>query len=161
MPSVMGQDHEFHATDYNLNSINWCKENLKGIHFNHNSLKADLPYADDFFDVIYGISILTHLSEKLHYDWVKELKRILKPDGIMILTTQGDNYKVKLTENELRQYLSGNLIIRARVKEGHRTYSAFHPKSFMHQLFKGTTILAHIESTPDKSKRLPQDIWIV
>jgi SAM-dependent methyltransferase len=161
LPEVIGNDCKYYGTDYNGKSIEWCTKNLTGIEFNTNSLDAVLPYPDDFFDVIYGISIFTHLSEQLHYDWYKELNRILKPNGIMFFTTQGDNYKIKLTQKELDKYDVGQLIVRGKVKEGHRTFSAFHPKGFMTNLFNKADILEHIVTKPDKGKWIPQDIWII
>jgi len=161
LPAVNGDGCSFYGTDYNARSIAWCKENLPGIHFHKNELKAELPWDDGFFDIIYGISIFTHLSEQMHYDWYRELHRVLKPGGIMFLTTQGDNFRVKLTETEAALYDQGKLITRGGTKEGHRTYSAFHPKAFMTRLFENARILEHIETPPEKGKYLPQDIWIL
>jgi ubiquinone/menaquinone biosynthesis C-methylase UbiE len=162
LPVVVGNGCEYFGTDYNSKSIEWCSSNLPDIQFNKNSLNASLPYSDDFFDAIYGISIFTHLSEQLHYDWYSELFRILKPGGIMFLTTQGDNFRVKLTDSERIKYNNGELIIRGKVKEGHRTYSAFHPRGFMEKLFYNVDILEHIETKPTKNEGwLPQDIWII
>jgi len=161
LPGVIGNGCEYYGTDYNIKSIDWCSKNLPNIKFNNNSLNAGLPYSDNFFDIIYGISIFTHLSEQLHYDWYNELYRILKPNGVMFLTTQGDNFKVKLTESELNKYNNGELIIRGKVKEGHRTFSAFHPTSFMNTLFNNVEILEHIETKPENESSLPQDIWII
>jgi SAM-dependent methyltransferase len=161
LPNIIGNGCEFFGTDYNTRTIEWCTRNLSAIKFNNNTLKADLPYIDESIDIIYGISIFTHLSEPMHYEWMKELYRILKPNGIMFLTTQGDNFKVKLTESEKQKYNNGELIVRGNVKEGHRTYSAFHPKGFMTRLFSKVVILEHIETKPEKGKWLPQDIWIV
>jgi len=161
LPVVAGNGCEYYGTDYNASSINWCSENIPGIHFNNNTLEAKLPYSENFFDIIYGISIFTHLSEQMHRDWYAELLRILKPGGIMLLTTQGKNFEIKLTENELEQYQQGKLIVRGNVKEGHRTFSAFHPQAFIHQLFSGAVILEHLVPLPEKNKGLPQDIWII
>ncbi len=161
LPSIVGNNSEYYGTDYNDKTINWCKNKLSGIKFNQNTLQATLPYADDYFDIIYGISIFTHLSEEMHFSWYNELVRILKPDGIMFLTTQGDNFKVKLTDNELKEYNDDLLVVRGKVKEGHRTYSAFHPKEFMLELFRDIKILEHIERPYEKGKLPPQDIWIV
>lgn len=161
LPNVVGNGCEYFGTDYNEKSIEWCSQNLEGIHFNKNSLTANLPYEDNFFYVIYGISIFTHLSEQLHYDWYKELFRTLKPNGIMFLTTQGDNFKIKLTDPELEKYNSNELVVRGKVKEGHRTYSAFHPPKFMQNLFKNAQILEHIETKPENAQSIPQDIWII
>lgn len=60
LPSLL-INAEIYGTDYNKESIAWCKKNLPGIHFNVNTIDAVLPYQNNFFDVIYGISIFTHL----------------------------------------------------------------------------------------------------
>lgn len=155
MPSLLGQDCEYFATDYNADSIVWCQQHLPGIAFNKNSIEANLPYADDFFDVVYGISIFTHLSEPMHYAWYNELHRILKPGGILFLTAQGDLYKTKLTVQERNQYDAGSLVVRGAVKEGHRTFSAFQPPVFMKKLFANASIEQHTEYASS------QDVWIV
>lgn len=161
LPKVIDNGCEYYATDYNKKSIDWCNNHLTDIQFNLNSLAAQLPYVDHFMDVIYGISVFTHLSEPLHYEWYNELYRILKPGGIMFFTTQGDNFKVKLTDSEFKKYNDNHLIVRGNAKEGHRTFSAFHPQGFMRRLFGNVEILEHIVTKPEKATRLPQDIWII
>jgi len=161
LPQTVGNNCEYYGTDYNKESIEWCAKNLNDIKFNNNTIEAKLPYSDDYFDVIYGISIFTHLSEQKHYEWYNELYRILNKNGIMFLTTQGDNFKTKLTDNELKIYNDNNIVVRGNVKEGHRTYSAFHPKEFMKKLFKNVEILEHLQTNPEPNKGLPQDIWII
>lgn len=161
MPNFLGNGCEMYGTDYNKNSIAWCSKNIPDAKFNLNTLDAKLPYSDNFFDAIYGISIFTHLSENKHLEWYQELFRVLKPNGIMFLTTQGDNFKSKLTESELVKYSKGELVVRAKVKEGHRTFSAFHPNDYMIQLYKPASILEHIVRTPQDENDFPQDIWII
>lgn len=156
-----GPQTDFFGTDYNATSIAWCTENLPGIRFNQNSLAARLPYENNFFDVIYGISVFTHLSEKMHFAWFNELFRVLKPGGILLFTTQGENFREKLTANELTAFDEGRLVVRGKTKEGHRTYSAFHPKKFMEELFAQTEIRKHIERKPENGGWLPQDVWIL
>lgn len=161
-PELINNGCVFYGTDYNKKSIEWCRKNLPGISFNINSLQAKLPYENESMDIIYGISIFTHLSEQMHYDWYNELYRILKPEGIMLLTTQGNNFKVKLTKEEIKNFNNHQLIVRGMVKEGHRTYSAFQPAGFMKELFKNVTVLEHLEPMPEDKKSLPQqDIWII
>jgi len=49
-----------------------------------------LPFPDQFFDFIYGFSVFTHI--KYHWDaWLLELKRVLKPRGIMMQTIHAEN----------------------------------------------------------------------
>lgn len=161
LPKFTESKSEFFGTDFNAKSIAWCSGNLPGIQFNRNLLDAQLPYSDSFFDVIYGISVFTHLSKNLHFSWFEELYRVLKPGGIMLFTTQGINFKEKLNNNELKNFDEGKLVIRGKTKEGHRTYSAFHPKKFMEKLFAPAEILEHIERKPDNGGWLPQDVWII
>jgi len=159
IPELLDKRSEIYGTDYNQKSIKWCRENLPGISFIHNSMEAELPYEDNFFDVIFGISIFTHLSESMHYARFKELYRILKPGGILFLTTHGKVFIDKLTASEKEKYLNDKLVIRGKVKEGHRTFTAYHPKQFMEQLFSKMQILEHV---PGVSNEKPQqDIWIV
>ncbi|MBU2552820.1 MAG: class I SAM-dependent methyltransferase [Bacteroidetes bacterium] len=149
-----------YGTDYNPASIEWCKNNLPGIEFNTNTLEAKLPYQDNYFNAIYGISIFTHLSEKMHFEWMDELKRILAPGGLIFLTSHGNAFIEKLTENESAAYHRGELIVRGMTAEGHRTYTAYHPKVFMEKLFEGMKILEHVETSSNNGKA-QQDVWLV
>ncbi len=161
LPQYTGEGCEFYATDYNRKSIAWCKKHLPGIHFHVNSTEASLPYPDHFFDIIYGYSVLTHLSGEKQNQWYTELLRILKPGGILFVTTQGKHYQAKLTRKEKQAFNQGRLVIRGKVKEGHRTFSAFHPSAFMHTFFWDAEILDHKEPKPEPGKAIPQDIWII
>lgn len=160
MPAFLDDNSKLFGTDYNSKSIDWCKTNIDGIDFNCNSLEAKLPYKDDSFDIIYGISIFTHLSEKKHYDWITELTRVLKHGGVMFLTAHGDSFIDKLTEIEKSEYQKGNIVERGMTIEGHRTYTAYHPAGFMNKLFEKLKILEHIE-IPTSGSKAQQDIWIV
>jgi len=161
LPPLTDHSCAYYATDYNEQSISWCKKNIKNVNFNFNKLTAELPYPNEFFDLIYGISIFTHLSETMHIEWINELKRILKPGGILLLTTQGDNFKSKLTDQEKKTFENGKLVVRGKVKEGHRTYSAFHPDAYLRLLFKDFKILNHLVTDPKSKSHIPQDTWIV
>jgi len=165
LPEVVGNNCAFFGTDYNNESIEWCRKHIPGVSFNLNGLEAKLPWPENTFDAIYGISIFTHLSEKMHFDWLKELVRILKPasagGGILFFTTQGSNFRVKLSASEQNLFDKGQLIVRGNVKEGHRTFSAFQPQTFMLHLLKDVDILEHIEPESHNASIPAQDIWIV
>lgn len=160
LPDILPETCSVFGTDYNKNSIEWNKKNIKNISFNLNSLEAKLPYQDSYFDIIYGISIFTHLSEELHYTWKNELTRVIRKEGILILSLQGNLFKTILTQSEANDFDKGNLIVRGNVKEGHRTYSAFQPDDFVQKLFSDYEILEHTESYIKDSK-LQQDIWVL
>jgi SAM-dependent methyltransferase len=39
------------------------------------------------FDLVYAMSVFSHLPEELHLAWVRELARILRPGGVLVATT--------------------------------------------------------------------------
>lgn len=156
-----GQDVSLFGTDYNPQSINWCRDYLPGIHFSLNQLAPPLPFESNFFDAIYGISIFTHLSEERHRQWVQELMRIAKPGGLLLLTTHGDAYQVKLTREEKQRYAKGLLIERSQAVEGHRVFTAFQAPAYFRQLVAPyADILQH---TPGKPRHwgIEQDVWLL
>jgi hypothetical protein len=104
----------------------------------------DFPY--QFFNGIYSVSVFTHLSESMHYAWIPELARVLKPSGILMLTLHGDLYSEKLLPDELVTYQKGALVVRDQVIEGSRFFAVFHPTSFVHKWLGGFDILAHIQN---------------
>jgi SAM-dependent methyltransferase len=151
-PSIYG-------CDYNDSTIEWCRSNLTPMHFEKNQLSPPLPFENQFFNAVYALSVLTHLSEEKHFEWVQELKRILKPGGILIVTTHGEAYRDKLLNQELAHYDSHHLVVRKGVKEGKRCYTAFHPPRFIREtLFKSWKMLEHFPSPI--SKNLVQDVWV-
>jgi ubiquinone/menaquinone biosynthesis C-methylase UbiE len=162
LPDILGERAKIFGTDYNKRSIEWCKNNLKGIEFNHNNLEAVLPYESNLFDFIFGISIFTHLSKELHYKWIKELTRTTKKGGILFFTTHGNAFKQKLTDKELKKFIEGDIVIRGYVKEGHRTFTAYHPIKFMQNLFSsnGLKVIQHVEQESNNGKA-QQDIWLL
>ena len=160
LPVYVDKSAHFFGTDYNKNYVTWCAKSIPDISFQKNELIPPLLYTDDFFDCIYGISILTHISESLHFLWFKELMRVLKPGGILFLTLHGDSFKEKLTLEERKKYDDGHIIIKSNTKEGHRTYGAFHPDKFVKELIDRHTLLEHIKGTIING--IPQqDVWII
>ena len=59
--------------------------------FSVNGPLPPLPYADGSFDLIYGVSVFTHLSEEHQRAWLPELRRILKPGGLLLLSFHSKN----------------------------------------------------------------------
>lgn len=161
LEDVVGSNNRFFATDYNFETIQWCRENIRGVEFNHNAIDAKLPYEDSFFDIIYGLSIFTHLSEQKHYEWAKELIRVLKPQGIFVFSTQGKIYLSKLTTKEQKQFNNDTIVVRSSEFEGHRVFSSFQPPKFIRKLFENEEILEHIEPPASIENPYPQDLWIV
>ncbi|MGE3143703.1 MAG: class I SAM-dependent methyltransferase [Hyphomonadaceae bacterium] len=83
-------DHapHFHGADIDADNIAWCAAHLPGAYVRA-ELEPPLPFADGAFDFIYGISVLTHLSERHEAAWLAELRRISSPKARLILSVLG------------------------------------------------------------------------
>ena len=143
------------GTDYNERSIRWCQDHLPAIDFRINGLMPPLSFEDQSFNMVYGISIFTHLSEPAHKAWIKELHRVLSPGGILVLTLHGHSFRMKLNEEERNRFDEGRLVVRGQVKEGHRTYTTFHPERWVRSWASEFTVAEHIPGAPGV-----QDTWI-
>jgi ubiquinone/menaquinone biosynthesis C-methylase UbiE len=160
LPSLLDKSCKIYGADYNPESIKWCRENIKAANFSLNSLSPPMTFDDNSFDIIIGISIFTHLSEKMHVAWFNELLRITRQNGIILISTQGEAFLEKLSKDEIKKFNAGNLVVRGKTREGHRTYSAFHSPVYMKKLISPNKVIEFIEG--GKSKGRPgQDIWII
>jgi len=78
---VVGVDISSECIDHSKN-----KYNKKNIEFKVGSI-ADLPIVDNSIDVIVSFETIEHVTYKLQKEFIKESKRVLKNDGVMIIST--------------------------------------------------------------------------
>ncbi len=90
------------GTDVDAESIGWCRSTYPNQRFTVNSPSPPLPFDVHSFDFIYGVSVLTHLSEANQLVWLKELHRLLKPEGIAILSVHGPLSWTRLPPKDLQ-----------------------------------------------------------
>jgi mutator protein MutT len=81
----------WHGADVDAESIEWCRSSIPGGVFCVNGPLPPLLYGDGTFDLIYGVSVFTHLSEEHQKAWLPELRRILKPGGLLLLSFHSKN----------------------------------------------------------------------
>lgn len=79
---------EPHGIDIDADNIDWCIHNLTG-NFRVVSLDPPTGLPSSYFDLIYGISIFTHLSAPDQIRWLEELARITAPGGYVLATIHG------------------------------------------------------------------------
>lgn len=79
------------GVDVNAERIAWCQLNLQPpLRFATTTTAPHLPFGDDSFDLAYGISVFTHISE-LADAWLLELLRVVRPDGHLYLTIHDEH----------------------------------------------------------------------
>jgi len=79
----------FTGADIDSDNIAWCKEHLQNGNFFHIPLHPPTSFDDNTFDLIYGISVFTHLREDVQFAWLQELNRITRPGGIVLVSIHG------------------------------------------------------------------------
>jgi SAM-dependent methyltransferase len=95
--------------DLNGTLMMWCQQHLSPpFKFATSTSFPHLPFEDGYFDLIYAFSVFTHICD-LAEAWLLELKRIVRPGGILYLTVH-DKHSIdllfnKYTDNELSQQL--------------------------------------------------------
>jgi SAM-dependent methyltransferase len=83
------QGKDFHAVDIDRRFIDWYHEALPYVKARVVEPGEPLPYADDTFDLIYQVSVLTHVDERTHKALLEELARVAKLGGVLLLTVSG------------------------------------------------------------------------
>ncbi|MEH2305905.1 methyltransferase domain-containing protein [Nostoc sp.] len=81
-----------YGVDVDEEMINLCRETVKYGKYNvvNSSPPSDLP--SESFDLIYAYSVFSHLNEATHIKWIEEFSRILKPNGLLIVTTRSRSH---------------------------------------------------------------------
>jgi ubiquinone/menaquinone biosynthesis C-methylase UbiE len=82
-----------HGCDIDSEAIAWNKQNIRGPNFTCVNPYPPTPYGDGTFDIVYGISVMTHLEEQTQMHWLKELKRITQPGAILALSVMGEKLR--------------------------------------------------------------------
>jgi SAM-dependent methyltransferase len=75
------------ASDIDEEAIAWNRANLGRVaDFRPNDHQPPLPFEDGAFDLVYGISVFTHLPEDLQWAWLEDLRRVVRPGGVVLTT---------------------------------------------------------------------------
>ena len=74
--------------DCNEDLIDFCRESNPWARFELNDPLPPTDLAADHFDLAFSYSVFTHLREDVHLAWLDELRRVVKPGGLLILTVR-------------------------------------------------------------------------
>ncbi len=151
---------ELHGCDSNPVAMEWCAENLPFGAFAVNALESPLDYDARSFDLVYALSVFTHLPPHLQAHGMRELHRILKPGGVLVISLHGDALFGRLNRAERADYRAGRLVVRGGDLAGTNHCAAFHPPAFVRGAFAdGFEVL---ELAPKGAKgNPPQDAWLL
>jgi SAM-dependent methyltransferase len=90
---VISHDVDFLGSDVDGDLIQWCAENIcecpavkSKVGFCINPYEPPLKMPPNSFDLIYSISVFTHLAAETQIRWFRELERLLRPEGHLLIS---------------------------------------------------------------------------
>ena len=89
---------QLYGSDCWEKAIDVCRETNIWCEFSLNDPFPPTDYADNSMDLIYLYSVFSHLSEKAHLAWLAEFQRILRPGGLLIVTTRSRKHLLTLSQ---------------------------------------------------------------
>jgi SAM-dependent methyltransferase len=151
---------DLHGCDSNPVAVEWCDRHLPFARFRVNALETPLDYDTGSFDLVYALSVFTHLPQRLQWFWMCELRRVLKPGGVLLLSLHGDALRGRLTRSERTDYRAGRLVVRGADLIGTNHCAAFHPPAYVRAVMaEGFEVM---EQVPEgASGNPPQDAWLL
>jgi len=159
LPPMLGPGWRVTGSDANVKTIRWCSEHLHDIQFVQNGDVPPLPFSDAEFEFAYAISVFTHLDADLQRRWARELRRVLKPGGMLLCTLNGNASRSLLTPGEQSAYDRAEPVVRGEVTGGTRCFVAYHPPAYVRaDLLRGLEVVEHLPAPNVFGER--QDVYI-
>jgi SAM-dependent methyltransferase len=103
---------EIAGCDIDADSVEWVRENLCPPFSVHLCAEnPPLPWADGHFDLIWALSVFTHITDAWSA-WLVELDRVLADDGLLITTVVGPAYAAGVTREPWEEDRIGMNVLR-------------------------------------------------
>jgi len=129
------------GSDVDELNVRFGKQQNADIDFVHSPYYPPLPFKDGSFDVAYGISVMTHLTEGAQIAWLKELRRIVKRGAPVVLTVHGEyaifdvaRRNVGVLQSALARGISDQMLdmnLGPKLKDKFYYRSTFHTKKYV------------------------------
>jgi SAM-dependent methyltransferase len=140
-----GLDARIYGTDINSRAIKWCRANLPFVEVGVNALEPPLGYGDATFDLVYALSVFTHLPVETQLAWRDELRRVVRPGGHLLLTLHGEAFADGLTPEERSVWDAGGCVERWVKAAGSNLCGAFHSPAFVRdRIAAGWQLVEHV-----------------
>lgn len=102
---------EIWGVDIDEPSIDWVSRNLcPPLHSSRSGSEPPLPFADGHFDLIWALSVFTHLLSPMR--WLAELHRVLASGGLLIVSYMGRYNGEAFTHEPWDEDRTGLVILR-------------------------------------------------
>jgi SAM-dependent methyltransferase len=78
-----------YGSDINPDHVNWCRDNLPAVTTLLNGAVPPIATPDASMDFVYCLSVFSHLPDDQARVWFSELARVIRPGGLLVITTHG------------------------------------------------------------------------
>jgi SAM-dependent methyltransferase len=125
--------------------IDLCKSTNKWCQFATIAPQPKISFfKDNTFDLIFCYSVFSHLAEDIHWEWLQEFQRILKPGGLLIATTQEREFITwcaEMRDNPSKQTTAWHRTIASAFKNRDQCLNDYDNGKFCHQGTGGGGVL--------------------
>lgn len=159
--SYLKKDSICYGADIDSNTIQWCRQFIDSVYFDCIEHQT-LPYPSNYFHLVYGISVLTHIPHTATQYWLTELNRVLLPNGIAILSTHGANFYDQLNHQEKIKLQTEGAFSNAFKKDGDRSKTTYHEANHFKKILEyHFSIVEFWEGHQFPQKMGGQDCWVI
>lgn len=159
LPAAFETPAQLHGCDPNPRAVAHVRRALPYVAMAQSQDLPPAPYSDASFDAIYGVSILTHLSESAARAWIGELARLIADAGVVIVTTHGERAAQRLASTHRTAFEAGAFVELGGARIGSRTYLSYFNEAAGRALFSAS--FGDIAFHPSPSDDFNQDIWVL
>ncbi|HEX5386106.1 MAG TPA: class I SAM-dependent methyltransferase [Gemmatimonadales bacterium] len=117
------------GVDLDRECIGWNERHLRFGHFLVGSPRPPLPFDAGSFDLIFSISVFTHLSEDLAAAWLAELARVARPRAYVLLSIYAQR-EIEALPRVQRNQLDKTGLYHARSGVMHRIFPDFYQNTY-------------------------------
>ncbi|MBD3277933.1 MAG: methyltransferase domain-containing protein [Candidatus Aegiribacteria sp.] len=118
-----------------------------------------LPCGSNSFDLILAVAVFPLLNIDHQVLYMKELRRVLSPEGIALVTFKGSSRKNELTPGELKRFQSGRPVVREPDFSGSLYCLAYLPEEFVRTVLVKDFRVLLFESGGSADTK--QDMWLL
>ena len=113
---LSGSGADVVALDVDLNSISFAKRKYKKSNLSFEWYDGTtIDYADHTFDVIVSFQVVEHVADVKRY--LENIKRVLKPGGVFIITTPNRTYRLTPSQEPWNEFHLREYDLRSLKKE--------------------------------------------
>lgn len=122
-----------HGVDVDDEAIRWNRRHMASGDYLVLTEDIALPYPDASFDVVFSVSVFSHLDEKPQFGWLREVHRVLRGGGLFLASTHSEKLRYSRPDLTLEQHreLNATGFLFAPGNGNFRSDSTFHTRPYL------------------------------